>query len=162
MKVILQEDVRSLGQAGAVVNVSDGYARNYLLPRRVAVSATDANLKTIEIIQRKQQARHAEELGEAEALAQRLAGMSIAIEVQTADGEKLFGSVTTKDIADALGKEGVTVDRRQIELDAPIKQAGDVTVQIRLHPSVSAPLVLKIVPEALESTTKARRKAKAT
>jgi large subunit ribosomal protein L9 len=163
MKVILREDVKSLGQAGAVVNVADGYARNYLLPRRVAVAATDTNLKTAAVEQRKYQARHEEALAGAEAQAQRIREMTVTIEVQTGGGEKLFGAVTAKDIAEALGRDGITVDRRMIELEAPIKQVGDVTVQVRLHPSVDVPLQVKVIPESVEpAAKKTRRKTKTT
>jgi large subunit ribosomal protein L9 len=160
MKVILQEEVKSVGQAGAVVDVSDGYARNFLLPRRKAVLATPANLKTVESDQRRLTAKTAEVQVQAEQLAQRLQEMAVTIPVQVGEGEKIFGSVTTKDIAAALAAAGVTIDKREIELEEPIKQTGEFTVTVRLHPSVSVPLRLSVVPEVLESTPpkKGRRK----
>jgi large subunit ribosomal protein L9 len=162
MKVILTEVIKSVGQPGAVVDVSDGYARNFLLPRGKAMLATPGNLNQAERLQRKVQVETGQEREAAEQIAQRLGEVAVTITAQVGEGGKLFGSVTTKDIADALGALGVTVEKRLIELETPIKTAGEFTAVVRLHPSVSAPLRVSVVPEeaspAPQASKKSRRK----
>lgn len=160
MKVILTEAIKSVGQPGAVVDVSDGYARNFLLPLKKAMLATPGNLKQAERLQRQVQVETAQEQEAAEQLAQRLAGLAVTITAQVGEGGKLFGSVTTQDIADALGALGVTVEKRLIELEAPIKQAGDVTAVVRLHPSVNAPIRVSVVPEEAPAAPPASKKSR--
>ncbi len=160
MKVILQEEIQSLGQPGAIVDVSDGYARNFLLPRKKAVAATPANLNVAKSAQRKIDAKRAQVQADAEQLAGRLQALTVTLPVQVGEGEKLFGAVTAKDIAEALVNLGVPVERRMIQLEAPIKQLGDITVTIRLHPAVNAPLRVTVVAEGAEppAPKKGRRK----
>jgi large subunit ribosomal protein L9 len=160
MKIILTEEIPSLGQPGAIVDVSDGYARNFLLPRRKAVAATPANLHIAQREQRKMEARRAEAQAEAEQLAQRLQAQTVTLPVKVGEGEKLFGAVTAKDIAEALVNLGLPVERRMIELEAPIKQLGDVTVTIRLHPTVHALLRVMVVAEEAEPAPKKGRRKK--
>ena len=163
MKVILKEAIESLGRAGAVVNVSNGYARNFLLPRRKAVEATPGNLQVVEAEQRRLQSRQADVQAEVEALAERLRTMTVTIPVQAGEGEKLFGAVTAKDIAEALVNAGVPAEKRMIELEAPIKQTGEATVTIRLHPALSVPLRVSVVAAGAEEPApkKGRRKKSA-
>lgn len=157
MKVVLREEIKTVGQAGAVVDVSDGYARNFLLPRSMAVPATPANLKVAEREQQRVQAKQAQLRAEAEQLAQRLQALTVTIPVQVGEGEKLFGAVTAKDIAEALVNAGMPVEKRMIELEAPIKQIGEITVTIRLHPAVSAPLRVAVVAGGEEPASKKGR-----
>ena len=130
--------------------MKDGYARNFLLPQRKAVPVTSANLHIVEAEQKRRLIQLEKDRSSADAVAQRLHEMSVTIQVQVGEGEKLFGSVTSKDIAAALAKEGVTIEKQVIELDAPIKHTGEFTVPIRLHPEVSVPLRVWVVPEAGE------------
>jgi large subunit ribosomal protein L9 len=160
MKVILMEEIKSVGQPGTVVDVSDGYARNFLLPRRKAMLATPGNLKQAEQLQRQVQVKTAQEREAAEQTAQKLEGLTVTIPAQVGEGGKLFGSVTTKDIVAALDAFGVTVEKRLIELEAPIKQVGDFTAVVRLHPSVSAPFRVSVVPEAVPPATPASKKGR--
>lgn len=160
MKVILTEAIQSVGQPGAVVDVSDGYARNFLLPRKKAMLATPGNLKQAERLQRQVQVDTAQEREALEQIAQRLGEITVTITAQVGEGGKLFGSVTTKDIADALGALGVTVEKRLIELETPIKSAGDFTAVVRLHPSVSAPLRVSVVAEAAAPAPQASKKSR--
>jgi len=161
MKVILTEAIKSVGQPGAVVDVSDGYARNFLLPKRKAMPATPGNLKQAEQLQRQAQIDTAHEQEAAEEIARRLAETVVTITAQVGEEGKLFGSVTTKDIAEALGVLGVTVEKRLIELDAPIKSAGEFTAVVRLHPSVNAPLRVSVVPEQAPPAPPAAKKSRA-
>lgn len=160
MKVILTEAIKSVGQPGAVVDVSDGYARNFLLPRKKAMLATPGNLKQAERLQRQVQVDTAQEREALEQIAQRLGAITVTITAQVGEGGKLFGSVTTQDIADALGVLGVTVEKRLIELETPIKSAGDFTAVVRLHPSVSAPLRVSVVAEAAPPAPQASKKSR--
>lgn len=161
MKVILKEEVRALGASGAVVDVSDGYARNFLLPRNKAVLATPAAVKVAEAEQRRAQAQQTQVEADAQQWAERLQALTVTIPVQAGEGEKLFGAVTAKDIAAALAQAGMPVDKRMVELEAPIKQLGEVTVTIRLRSTVSAPLRVSVVAEgAAEAAPKKSRKQK--
>ena len=163
MKVILQEEVKSLGRAGTVLDVKDGYARNFLLPRRLAVAATVVNMKSVEVLQRSLTAKEAEGRTGAEQLAQRIHELSVSIPVQVGEEGKLFGSVTSKDIVSALEEQGIAVEKRAVDLESPIKQLGEYAVTVHLHPSVSAPLRVKVVPEEAEATAqKKSRRAKTT
>lgn len=138
MRVILLEDVPRLGKKGVVVNVAEGYARNYLLPRGLAEPATEGKVKEIEraVAARAQKERRAEE--RARDLAGRLKDLTVRIPARVGEGGKLFGSVSTRDIAAALKKEGFEVDRKQLVLDEPIKSLGRYRVQARLYPGVQA------------------------
>jgi large subunit ribosomal protein L9 len=147
IEVILREDIKSLGQAGEMVRVKPGYARNYLLPQGLAYEATEGNKKRIAAETRARASRNQAERGDAERLAGTLSGLSLTLSGKAGEEGKLFGSITSQDIADALAREGHTIDRRRIELDHPIKTIGEHTVVIRLHPEVHAELRVAIVAE---------------
>lgn len=148
MQVILREEVKSLGKAGEVVKVKDGYARNFLFPQGKAVQADPKNLKALEHHQKAATARQAKLKKQAEELAQKLSQVSLTIRRQAAgEEEKIFGAVTTKDIADALRQENLIVDKKGIELAAPIKQLGIFEVPVKLHPEVKATVKVWVVKE---------------
>src|SRR5947207_3423327 len=137
MEVILREHVDNLGKRGEIVKVADGYARNYLLPRKLALVATEGNKKQIERERAKFDAHEAEEKQAAEAIVQRMASVEIEVSRKVGETEALYGSVTTADIATALTSRGFDVDRRKIQLKEPIKHLGEFDVPIRLHPEVT-------------------------
>ena len=147
IEVILREDIKSLGQTGEVVRVKPGYARNYLLPQGLAYEATEGNKKRIAAESRVRAARSQAERGEAEQLANTLRGLSLTLSGKAGEEGKLFGSITSQDIADALSRQGYSIDRRRIELDHPIRTTGEHVVAIRLHPEVHAELRVAIVAE---------------
>ena len=147
MEVILRDDVEKLGNRGDVVKVADGFARNFLLPRRLAVPATAANKKIVEQERQAHLRREATLKSEAEDLAKLLTGVSVTISQKAGEQEQLFGSVTVKDIADALEKQNYTIDRRKIHLAEPIKQLGQFPVQVKLHRDVTAEIQVNVVPE---------------
>ena len=147
IEVILREDIKSLGQTGEVVRVKPGYARNYLLPQGLAYEATEGNKKRIAAESRVRAARSQAERGEAEQLANTLRGLSLTLSGKAGEEGKLFGSITSQDIAEALGRQGYSIDRRRIELDHPIRTTGEHLVAIRLHPEVHAELRVAIVAE---------------
>jgi len=147
MEIILREDIDKLGHRGQIVKVSDGYARNYLLPRRLAVAATEANKKIIEQERLAHVRREAKEQGDATDLAKLLAGVSVTIKQKAGEQDQLFGSVTAKDIAEALEQQGFTIDRRKIHLDDPIKQLGEYKVPLRLHREVTVEIGVHVVKE---------------
>jgi large subunit ribosomal protein L9 len=147
IEVILREDIQSLGQAGQMVRVKPGYARNYLLPQGLAYEATEGNKKRIAAETRVRATRQQAERAEAERVASTLSGLGVTLSGKAGDEGKLFGSITSQDIADALARQGHTVDRRRIELEHPIKTIGEHTVTIRLHPEVHAELRVSIVAE---------------
>ena len=145
-EVILKEHVDNLGQRGEIVKVADGYARNYLFPRKLALAVTAENRKQIERERAKAEARDAEELTMARALADRLEAVEISIGRRVGENETLYGSVTSADVAEALAARSLTVDRRKIQLSDPLKALGDHTVPIKLHREVTAQVKVKIVP----------------
>lgn len=145
MEVILKEDIQSLGKAGDIVKVKDGYARNFLLPRGVAVVAEKGNVKELEHHKRAVAARQAKLKMQAEALAARLAGLSLTLSREAGEEDKLFGSVTNKDIAEALRRENIVIDRRHIALPNPIRQIGVFEVPVHLHSEVTATLKVWVV-----------------
>ena len=147
MEVILREHVDNVGRRGEVVKVADGYARNYLLPRKLALLATDGNKKQIERERAKFDALEAEEQKVAEALAGRLAGVEIAIARKVGETEALYGSVTTSDIAEALAAKGFDIDRRKMQLAEPIKKLGEYDLPVKLHRDVITHLKVKVVAE---------------
>lgn len=147
IEVILREDIKTLGKAGALVRVKPGYARNFLLPKGLAYEATEGNKKRIEGEQRARSTRLAAERAEAEGVAARLGAIHLTIAAKAGEEGKLFGSVTAQEIADRLAEAGQAVDRRRIELDQPIRQLGHHTVTIRLHPDVHADIHLDVVAE---------------
>jgi large subunit ribosomal protein L9 len=147
MEVILREDVKSLGKAGELVKVKPGYARNFLLPKGLAYEATEGNRKRILAESKARSAKMAEERSGAEAVAATLTGVSVTLARKVGEGDRLFGSITAQDIADALAKLGHSVDKRKIELAHPIKTLGAHTVPLRLHHEVQAELRVTVVPE---------------
>jgi large subunit ribosomal protein L9 len=147
MEVILREHVEHLGRRGEIVKVADGYARNYLLPRKLALVATAGNRQQIERERVKFDAREAEDTLAAQAVAARMAGIEIVIARKVGETAALYGSVTTADIAEALAAKGIDLDRRKIQLADPLKRVGDVDVPVRLHRDVTATLKVRVVPE---------------
>jgi large subunit ribosomal protein L9 len=151
MKVILIDEIRGLGSRGDVVTVKGGYARNFLIPKQLAREATPGNLKTIEQERKKWAALGDQEKIVAQKAADSVKGMKIVIHKRVGDHGNLFGSVTTNDIADALTKKGIEVDKRRIELGHPIKSVGVHDVEVRLHREVAAHIQVEVVPEGKES-----------
>jgi large subunit ribosomal protein L9 len=147
MEVILREHVDNLGRRGELVKVADGYARNYLLPRKLALLATEGNKKVIEREKVKFDVKEAEEQKVAQAIADRLANVEIEIARRVGETDALFGSVTNADIADALTAKGFELDRRKIQLHDPIKKLGEFTVPVKLHRDVTVNLKVKVVAE---------------
>ena len=147
MKVILREDVPSLGKAGEVVEVKRGFGRNYLVPQQKALIATSANLSHLEHEKQVALARKAKLKGAAATAAQQLEAQSLTITRRVGENDKLFGSVTTIDIAEALAKAGAPVDRHKIHLPEPIKALGEFTVDVKLHGEVTAKIKVNVVAE---------------
>lgn len=147
MEIILMEDVPSLGKVGDLVKVSDGYARNYLLPRKKAVRATAVSLKAVEREQHSLEYKQDKLEQEAQELAQKIEEISCTVAKPAGEEGKLFGAVTSADIEDALREQGISVDRKKIVLDEPIKNLGVYTVSLKLHPQVMAQLKLWVVKE---------------
>ncbi len=147
MEVILREDIDKLGNRGEIVKVAAGYARNYLLPKRLAVAATEANRKIVEQERHAHLRREAKLKDEAIDLSKLLTGVSVTIAQKAGENDQLFGSVTGKDIADALAGKDFTIDRRKIHLENPIKQLGEYKVPVRLHKDVEAEIVVVVVKE---------------
>jgi len=147
MEVILREHVDNLGRRGEVVKVADGYARNYLLPRKLALLVTEGNKKQIERERAKFDAKEAEEQKQAGAVADRLASVDVVISRKVGETEALYGSVTSSDIAEVLEKLGFEIDRRKIGLREPIKRLGEYTVPLKLHRDVVVQLPVKVVAE---------------
>lgn len=147
MKVVLREPVDHLGERGDVVAVAAGYARNYLLPKRLALEATAANLKFVAHQRKVWDARETRDIGEAEALARRLGELELKIVKRAGDSGTLYGSVTSMEIAELLAARGVTIDRRKIVLADPIKALGTYEVTLRLHRTVNARVRLDVHDE---------------
>lgn len=147
MKVILQEDVKNLGRIGDVVNVSDGYARNYLVPKKLAVEANIKNVRSMEHEKRKIEEKAKKIKGEALGLSERISAMSLTLHAKAGEEERIFGSITTMDISDALKKEGLDIDRKRILLDEPIKRLGSYTIGIKIHPELVTNLNITVAAE---------------
>jgi large subunit ribosomal protein L9 len=150
MEVILKEDVAKLGSRGDVVKVADGYGRNFLLPRKLAIEATRGNKTVIEQMKAAAVRRSAREKSEAEALSQQFDGLTVTFARRAGEHEQLFGSVTSSDIAEALEKKGFAIDRRKIQLHDPLKSVGEFTIPVRLHKDVTTHLRVIIEKEAAE------------
>jgi large subunit ribosomal protein L9 len=148
MEVILKEDVAKLGSRGDVVKVAEGYGRNYLLPRKLAIEASAGNKAVIEQMKAASLRRSAKEKTQAEELAKQFDGVSLAFQRRSGEHEQLFGSVTSGDIADALAKKGFSVDRRKVQIQDPLKTLGEFMVPLRLHKDVTAHLKVVIEKEA--------------
>ena len=145
MKMILRKTVENLGSPGDIVEVKRGYGSNFLLPRRLAFPATEANIDRVKIEKEREIAAKQKGLESARALAERLAAVSLNVQVAAGEDEKMFGSVTSIDIAKVLEQEGIEVERHDILLDEPIRELGVYTVKIRLHPEVEASVRIWIV-----------------
>jgi len=150
MEVILKEDVVKLGSRGDVVKVAEGYGRNYLLPRKLAIEASKGNKAVIEQMKAAALRRSAKEKAQAEELAKQFDGLSVSFTRKAGEHDQLFGSVTSGDIADALAKKSFDIDRRKIQLHDPLKTVGEFTVPIKLHKDVTAHLKVVIEKEAAE------------
>jgi large subunit ribosomal protein L9 len=163
MEVILKEDVAKLGSRGDVVKVAEGYGRNYLLPRKLAIEATAANRAVIEQMKAAALRRSAREKGDAETLAKQFAGVELTFTRKAGEHDHLFGSVTSADIAHELESKGFNVDRRKIQLNDPLKALGNFQVSIKLHKEVSVPVTVHVRKEggAQETTAPAAEEASA-
>ncbi|MEM8786746.1 MAG: 50S ribosomal protein L9 [Pseudomonadota bacterium] len=159
MEVVLLERIAKLGQMGDVVSVKQGYARNFLLPQGKALRATDANLKRFEADRAQLEARNLETKKEADALADRLSGQQFVLIRSASDAGALYGSVTTRDIADAATEEGFSVDKNQIRLDRPVKELGLVDVTVVLHPEVDATITINVARSEEEAELQASGKS---
>ena len=146
-QVLLREDIDNLGGRGEVVRVKAGYARNYLLPRKLAIEATSGNRSVIDEMKAAAQRRSVREKGDAEGLAKQFESVHLTFMRKAGDREHLFGSVTGSDIAQEMEARGFNIDRRKIQLDEPLKTVGDFDVQIKLHREVSAPIKVTIKPD---------------
>lgn len=149
MQVLLLKNVPGVGNAGQVKNVNDGHARNYLIPRKLAIPATPGAVKQAEAIQAAAARREAKTLAEAQELARQLEQMTLTFRAKAGEGDRLFGSITSGDIAEALARDKhITIDKRKIELDAPLKELGERQVAIKLHPEVTARVTVVVEREA--------------
>src|SRR6202045_449129 len=149
MEVILKEDIAKLGARGDVVKVAEGYGRNYLLPRKLAIQANAGNKAVVEQMKAASVRKSAKEKTQAEELAKQFDGLSVSFQRRAGEGDHLFGSVTSGDIAEAIAKKGITMDRRQIQLHDPLKTLGEFTVPVKLHKEVTAHLKVVIEKEAV-------------
>jgi large subunit ribosomal protein L9 len=147
MKVILMEDVAKLGRRGEVRDVADGYARNFLIPKKLALSATAGNLKNVEHIRRQQESKAVRVKEDASGLRARVEALTFEVTRQASEEGKLFGSVTAQDVVEFLEANGVKVERRRLALEEPIKALGEFSVGVRLHPEVTAQLKVHVVRE---------------
>lgn len=145
MKVILKDDIEKLGSVGDVINVADGYGRNYLLPRNLAVRATKGNLRAIDEIRKQKQFRDNKKKKEAEKIKDKLEKLSLTAEVQTGEDDKVFGSVTAANVTSLLSEQGFEIDRRKIVLEEPLKALGVYTIEVKLAKDVTAALKLWVV-----------------
>ena len=150
MEVILREHVDNLGRRGEVVKVANGYARNYLLPRKLALLATEGNKKQIEREKVKFDAKEAEEQKVAQALAERITNIDVEISRKVGETDALYGSVTSSDIAEALAKKGFELDRRKLVLQEPIKKLGEFSIPVKLHRDVTAQVKVRVIAEGGE------------
>ena len=148
MQIILQEDVEKLGNRGEVVEVAEGYARNFLLPRKLAMPATPGNMKRLERMRVVFAKREATEKGDAEKQAEVLNGVALTVARKAGENDQLFGSVTTADISQLLAAQGFTIDRRKVQLTDPIKLVGEYQVPIKLHREIVATVKLTVTREA--------------
>ena len=147
MEVILREEVENLGRRGDLVKVASGYARNFLLPQRLAVTATESNKKIVEQEKQAYLRRDAKEVGGANELAKMMSNVSLTIAQKAGENDHLFGSVTAQDIATLLEKQGYAIDRRKVHLEEPLKTLGDFKVAVRLHRDVTVEIPVHVVKE---------------
>ena len=147
VQVILVKEQEGIGKMGEAVHVADGFARNYLLPRKLAIPATAGNLERIAKLQREQEVLEKKRLGEAKTVCERMEALTISLKVKVGEEDKLFGSVTSTHIQDALRGHGFEVDKRKILMEEPIKKLGEYTVPVRLYPNVNASLKIQVLKE---------------
>ena len=147
MKIILMTDVDTLGRRGEVREVATGYARNYLLPRKLAVPATPLNLKNVDQLRRQRDREEARTLELARSAAERIAGLAYAVSARASEDGRLYGSVTAQDVVTFLERQQLAIEKRRVLLDEPIKTLGEHAVSIRLHPEVTATLAVTVTPE---------------
>jgi len=147
MEVILREDIDKLGNRGEIVKVAAGFARNFLLPKRLAVTATEANRKIVEQERQAHLRKETKIKSEAEDLSKLMTGVTVTIAQKAGEQDQLFGSVTAKDVADALALKNFTIDRRKIQMEEPIKQLGEFKVPVKLHKDVTAEVTVVVVKE---------------
>jgi len=147
MKVILKDDVKKVGKMGDIVKVADGYARNFLIPKGLAVEANTKNIKSIEHEKRVIQEKAKQIKNSAKKMSDRIASMTLVIKANAGEEEKLFGSVTTMDIAEALKNEGIEIDKKKISLDEPIKRLGTYSVNIKVHHDITTNVMVQVVQE---------------
>ena len=147
MKIILLDDVNKVGRRGDVRDVSDGYARNFLIPKKLALSASAGNLKNLDHIKKQQESKAERIKGDAQGLQQRIEALTFEERRQASEEGKLFGSVTSQHIADFLDRHGVKLERRRIHLDEPIKTLGETMVPVRLHADITAQLKVSVIRE---------------
>jgi large subunit ribosomal protein L9 len=147
MKVIFLQDVKGQGKKGQVKDLSEGYVRNFLLPQGLAKLASDGNLKTLEVQHASEQKRKEKEKEDAQALGKRLDELTVVIKTKAGEGGRLFGAITSKQIAEALAAQGIKIDKRKIELEDPIRTLGVTQVVIKLHPEVKAKLSVQAAEE---------------
>jgi large subunit ribosomal protein L9 len=148
MEIILREEIEKLGHVGSIVKVSDGYARNFLLPQGKAVVATESNKKIVEQQRQAHLRREAKVIGDAQELAKLMAAVTITIHQRAGEEDTLFGSVTAQDIATALEKQGYHIERKKVHLEEPIKKLGEYKVAVRLHREVSIDIPVNVLKEA--------------
>jgi large subunit ribosomal protein L9 len=147
MKVILKEDIPNLGKAGQIVNVKDGYARNFLFPKGLALLADEKNMKLLEYQKKKIEEEAKKKRQDAQSIFERLSQVNLKISAKAGEDQKLFGSITSKDIANALEKEGFAIDKKQITVSEPIKRIGEYEVEVKLHENITAKVKVTIIPE---------------
>ncbi|HBT48521.1 MAG: 50S ribosomal protein L9 [Caldanaerobacter subterraneus] len=147
MKVILVKDVKNVGKAGEVVNVSDGYGRNYLIPKGLAIEATESNLKMLNEKKKAEERKRQQELEQAKELAQKLSKVGVTLKVKAGENGKLFGSVTSKDVEEALKEKGFEIDKKKIVLPENIKTTGTYYAEVKLYQGVTAKVQVDVVAE---------------
>lgn len=150
MKIVLRQDVDNLGDRGQVVNVAPGYARNFLFPKGLALSATSGNMRQIELQKKVWAVREEHEADDARKLAAHIAGLTLTVAKKVGENGALYGSVTSQEIADLLVAQGVKIDRRKIQQHEPIKSLGSHSVAIKIHRQVAAQVTVQVVPETAE------------
>ena len=148
MKVILQKEVKGLGKANDVVDASDGYARNFLIPKGFAIEASSGNLNTVRQQKKAEEKRKSEELAAAEQLKERLEKLTVTLQAKAGEGGRLFGSITNKEVAEMLDKQhGIKLDKRKIQLSEPIKELGTTQVEVKVYPGVTGSLNVRVQAE---------------
>ncbi|MDI6744342.1 MAG: 50S ribosomal protein L9 [Thermodesulfovibrionales bacterium] len=147
MKVILKEDVKNLGKMGDIVNVAEGHARNFLIPKKLAVEAVTGNIKELEHQKKVIQEKAKKQKDSAQTLSEKISSLNLFIKAKAGEEEKLFGSITSMDIAAALKNEGIDIDKKRISVEEPIKRLGSYTVGVKVHPEITTQLNITVIAE---------------